>query len=332
MLVRVKDGAVAVESQAGDGLELQDLQAAPEPAAETVAEPGRVEAPAEAEDDFADFDVDEEIADIDDLEDEELEAAETGKAGIKLPQLDVGNSKTRFIAIGVVVGLVLVVGVGFWMKLRAVETIEPAAPTAQAGEPATSPGPAAAAEAQPAETPPAEVETTPPVPGEDVATLLDRANTAYEAGDYASAIVALDAVLKQDPGHFEANEKMQAATAAYKRQQEVQQQWGAAAALFRDGEFRSAMQMFYRLPVDGEENRLRLERYKVNGWYNMGLLALRSGQCELARSHFSEASQIDPEDADVEMALALCDTCEGGTRRSGFQRALASMKMRSLDS
>jgi hypothetical protein len=63
----------------------------------------------------------------------------------------------------------------------------------------------------------------------------------------------------------------------------------------------------------------------------LGLLALRSGQCERALGNFQEAAQVDADDADINMALALCETCEGGTRRSGFQRAVAAMKIRGLD-
>lgn len=167
-------------------------------------------------------------------------------------------------------------------------------------------------------------------PPEDLATLLERGNKAFAAGEYSTAIVAFDAVLKQQPNHFEANERMQVATEGYRRQQETQQQWIVATSLFRDGEYRSAMQMFYRLPEKSDEDRVRLERYTENGWYNMGLLALRSGQCALARGHLEEAAQVDPEDADIAMALALCDTCERGTRRNGFQRAVAAMSIRGL--
>ena len=246
---------------------------------------------------------------------------------VKLPHFNLASLKTRWIVIGVVFGVFIVVGVGFWMKLRTIEIRDVPPPIGLPAEAAPAPIPEAqATQVEPEPAPQANV-----VPTEDLATLFERGNNALAAEEYASAILAFDTVLKQQPNHFEANERMQTAIEGYRQQQEIQQQWIAATSLFRDREYRSAMQMFYRLPENSEENRVRLKRYKENGWYNMGLLALRSGQCALARGHFEEAASVDPEDADVAMALALCETCEGGSRRTGFQRAVAAMSIRGLD-
>ncbi|NIM02136.1 MAG: tetratricopeptide repeat protein [Acidobacteria bacterium] len=303
-----------------------------ETAPPVAPEPAVAEMPIEDTvlDDFPDDDFGTEFDEP--LEDELLDdEAATPTKGIKLPQLHGAGSKTRWTVIGVVVGILIVAGVGFWLKLNSASTTEPPEPAAAANPPAAAaPAEAAAVETEPApaEPAPAPVETE---PVEAVATLLARGNAAFDEGDYAQAIIAFNAILEQEPGHFEATSKMEAATENYRSEQEVQQQWLAATSLFRDGEFRSALQMFYRLPQDSEEDRIRIERYQENGWFNMGLQALRSGHCDMAKKHFNEAAQIDPEDADVRMALALCDTCESGTRRSGFQRALASMKLRGLD-
>lgn len=289
-----------------------------------------------ATDSFPEFDVDaefEEEEEQDEISEVESEAAVPAPSKIRLPQLDLAGMKTRWIVIGVGLGIFVMVGVGLWMKLRTLESPDVAPPIMASVE--AVPAPEADTDLV-VEAPVARVEPEPApqlnlAPPEDIATLLERGNKAFAAGQYSTAIVAFDAVLKQQPDHFEANERMQVATEDYRRQQEIQQQWIAAASLFRNGEYRSAMQMFYRLPENSEEDRLRLERYKKNGWYNMGLLALRSGQCALARGHIEEAAQVDPEDADIAMVLALCDTCEGGTRRNGFQRAVAAMSIRGLE-
>ena len=144
------------------------------------------------------------------------------------------------------------------------------------------------------------------------------------------APLVLCLVAGQDPTYLEATERLEAATEGYKRQQETEKQWLAASALFRDGEYRSAMKMFYRLEPTNAEAAARLERYKLNGWYNMAVLALRSGDCDLARSHLAEAAQIDPRDADVLTAQALCDSCDAGPRKSGFQRAIQVTSLHAL--
>jgi len=277
-----------------------------------------------AGDSFPEFEGDSEFADDTEFEEPD-ETSEPSK--IKLPQFDLAGLKTRWIVIGVVFGIFVVVGVGFYMKLRAIETREVPTPIALPAEVAPVPAPEAQArQVEPEPTPQPNV-----APTEDLATLLERGNKAFAAQEYSAAIMAFDAVLKQQPSHLEANERMESATELYRQQREIQQQWIAAASLFRDREYRSAMQMFYRLPQDSQEDRARLNGYKENGWYNMGLLALRSGQCARAREHFDEAASVDPEDADIAMALALCDTCEGGSRRNGFQRAVAAMSIRGLD-
>jgi tetratricopeptide (TPR) repeat protein len=292
-----------------------DLAVADPPASEVLDDP--------AADDFPDFDVD---AEFEESEVDEFDAVEPSTGKINLPQLTAGSSKTRWIVIGVVAGVFVVVAVGFWMKMRAIEPRETPPPIVQPAENAAEP----VAEPQV----PVEPEPVPQVnaaPTEDLDTLLERANNAFVAGEYSAAIVAFDAVLKIEPRNFEAKARMQEATEAYRAEQELRQQWVAATSLFRDGEYRSALQMIYRLPEDSEENRIRLDRYKENGWYNLGLLALRSGQCERALGHFQEAAEVDADDADVNMALALCETCKGGTQRSGFKSALAAMKIRGLD-
>ena len=292
-----------------------DLAVADPPASEVLDDP--------AADDFPDFDVD---AEFEESEVDEFDAVEPSTGKINLPQLTAGSSKTRWIVIGVVAGALVVVAVGFWMKMRAIEPREVPPPIVQPAENAAEP----VAEPQvPVEPEPAAQAVS--APTEDFATLLERANNAFADREYSAAIVAFDAVLKIEPGNFEAKARMQEATEAYRAEQELQQQWVAATSLFRDGEYRSALQMIYRLPEDSEENRIRLDRYKENGWYNLGLLALRSGQCERALGHFREAAEVDADDADVNMALALCETCKGGTQRSGFKSALAAMKIRGLD-
>jgi len=313
-------------------IEVADLDA-PENPAPTKAEPTLDDA---ATDSFPEFDVDaefEEEEEQDEISEVESEAVVPAPSKIRLPQLDLASMKTRWIVIGVGLGIFVMVGVGLWMKLRTLETPDVAPPTVASVEavPAPEPNTDLVVEAPVAQVEPEPAPQLNLAPPEDLATLLERGNKAFAAGEYSTAIVAFNAVLKQQPNHFEANDRMQLATEGYRRQQETQQQWIAATSLFRDGEYRSAMQMFYRLPENSDEDRVRLERYTENGWYNMGLLALRSGQCALARGHLEEAAQVDPEDADIAMALALCDTCEGGTRRNGFQRAVAAMSIRGLD-
>lgn len=259
-----------------------------------------------------------------------LEGPEARPKRIRLPQLDAASSKTRWIVIGVVLGIVAVAGISFWMKLGDTTIRDDvSAPVATSVLPPLE----QPAEAAPAKEPAgaADIEAPSAVPTEDVDTLLARGRKAIEGHEYAAAIVAFHSVLEQQPAHVEAVESLAAATQSYKLQQEHEKQWLAAIALFRDGEYPSSMRMLYRLPTDGPDEVARLDRYKENGWYNMGLQALRSGDCATGRSHIEEAKQLDPDDPDIVTALTLCDSCEAGSRKIGFQRAVKAISLRGLD-
>ena len=260
--------------------------------------------------------------------DDETEMAAAGKRG-RLPQLNASKSKTKTIFGGVVVAIVAVVAVGFWMRLQGTKIRDEPMPLA-AIQAAAAPPETQAAQADESSAGVLDAGSGRGAPV-DVQALMAEGRQAMDQGEYAAALVAFHAVMEADPTHLEASERMEAATENYKLQQEVEKQWLAATALFRDGEHRSAMKMFYRLEPDSDQDVARLERYKTNGWYNMGVLALRSGHCELARSHMTEAEQISPADADVATALALADSCEAGSRRTGYQRALQVIHLRDLD-
>jgi tetratricopeptide (TPR) repeat protein len=268
--------------------------------------------------------------------DDEAEMAAAGKR-VRLPQPNASNSKTKMIFGGVVVAIVAVVAVGFWMRLQGTKIRDEPMPLPAIQAAAEAGGNAGAAppETQAAQADESSASVVDAGSGRgapvDVHALMAEGRQAMDQGEYAAALVAFHAVMEADPTHLEASERMEAATENYKLQQEVEKQWLAATALFRDGEHRSAMKMFYRLEPDSDQDVARLERYKTNGWYNMGVLALRSGHCELARSHMTEAEQISPADADVATALALADSCEAGSRRTGYQRALQVIHLRGLD-
>ena len=87
--------------------------------------------------------------------------------------------------------------------------------------------------------------------------------------------------------------------------------------------------MFYRLPVSDEEAE-RVAGYKRNAWYNMGVQALRSGDCVRAREHFGEAELAEPGHAAVKAALDLAGRCGGPGDRTYF-REVDAMGYRGLE-
>lgn len=177
--------------------------------------------------------------------------------------------------------------------------VEPLVATETTGaEPATEPTePAAAAEPD-------------PTPGEqDMEALMREAESAFETENYAAAVIAYDRVLKQVPDHAEAGVKMKVAAERYREQQQRQERWDNAVTAFEGGNYAEALRAFYRM--SNNEYEADIDRYKVNGWYNLGVAALQTKDCGRAIEHFEEALALAPRDEGVLGALELAELCRG---------------------
>jgi tetratricopeptide (TPR) repeat protein len=181
--------------------------------------------------------------------------------------------------------------------------------------------------ADPGPSPAAAAATVPPGYLDEV---LDRADAAYEDGDYAAAVLAYDEALKLDPQNEVARRRLEAAGEFYREQKEQLEQRGMATQAFNDGDYRNALRILYRISPLDEAEAERFERFKFNGWYNMGLRALKSGDCRLARSNLREAQQVDPTDKDLQWALELSGSCFEGQTEAYFDAA-RSLQSRAID-
>jgi tetratricopeptide (TPR) repeat protein len=185
-----------------------------------------------------------------------------------------------------------------------------------------------------ASTNPADPDPSPPVaataPPGDLDEVLDRADAAYEEGNYAVAVLAYNEAMELDPRNEVARRRLEHAGEFYREQQEQLEQRSMAIKAFNDGDYRNALRILYRISPSGEDEAERFERYKFNGWYNMGLRALGTGDCRLARSNLREAQQVDPTDPDLQYALELSGSCFEVQDESYFD-ATRSLRMRALD-
>jgi tetratricopeptide (TPR) repeat protein len=163
-----------------------------------------------------------------------------------------------------------------------------------------------------------------------VAETLARADRLFDAGDYRGAVVAYDEVLALDPEHERARERLLVAGNRYRDERAATEEWAGALRSFRSGDYRQALHAFYRVP-EGKRPP-ELERYKQNGWYNLGVLALKSGDCRDALSNLNEAQGISANDAGTLTALELARLCSRGERSTpSYQLAVGMLALRSLD-
>jgi tetratricopeptide (TPR) repeat protein len=245
------------------------------------------------------------------------------KRGIKLPRLNFAalTGRSRLMMYGAVVVIFAVVAAVFWIKLQGVGG------SSAVNEPLTQRERPQATEAA-AEKP---TESQVVMPTEDVPTLMGRADASLRAGNYAAAIVSFNSVLLLDPSHREAKLSMEQATASYKEQQELANAWEQSLVDFREGRYRDALRAFYRLPGGAEGTDPKLERYKANAWFNMGLIALNSGRCNEAQEHLVESATLNPDGKSLATATKLADSCKTSQREAGFRHELELLPARTLD-
>ena len=231
--------------------------------------------------------------------------------------------------VGVAALLLLVAGAGYLAWKFVGSSDEPA--QAGAAEQATSLAGVPAAPAGAAGAAAAESDSGERVEGgQDVESLLAAARVAFEAGEYADAIVAYDRVVAADPENQEAQDRLRAAGEFYRAEREADERNRQAIVAFEQGDYRNALRLFYRMqPASAAEQR-QIDGYKLNGWFNMGVQALGSGDCAMARSHLKEAQEIKPADAGVTNALKIAQECSAGPRQETYYDAVRKLPLRGL--
>jgi len=206
--------------------------------------------------------------------------------------------------------------------------------------------PAPVAESAPASRPPAPARVQPPAarmqkpparepgssPGEFAERMshaLERARTALAERDYAAAVIAYNEALEISPDNVEAREGLREAGDLYREHRVEADQLERAKRAFELGDYAAALRAFYRLPQG--EHPAALERYKVNGWYNLGLTALRAGDCTRAIENFDEALQIRPTDAGLRAIKAFAAKYLAAPRDRDFYEGVEGLAFRTAD-
>ena len=171
---------------------------------------------------------------------------------------------------------------------------------------------------------PPQAAAAPQAPPKDPALLVQQALAAVEAEDWAVAVLAYNDLLKQQPDHVGALAGLPIAIERYRAQQEWQQEWGQAKNAFESGSYREALRMFYHME---SAEVARLDDFKFNGWYNLGVVTLQRNECLRALDHFDEALEIRAGDATVLDAMSMADACLDAGKPSAEANAL---RVRSL--
>ena len=250
--------------------------------------------------------------------------------GMEKKALVLHRPRRRWLSVSVLgVGVVLLAtgGILAWRHFAGDDAASPGAAPAPL-PPVTQKGTPGATEARPAgakAAAPAAVERT-----KSVADAMSRAQAAFDSGRFEAAVLAYNEVLGLDPDHVDARKQLLEAGELYRKSRVEIEKLDRARRAFADGEYDSALGIFYRLPA-GLVGPAELNRYKVNGWYNLGLVSLRGANCAQASSQLGEALAIDSSDANVQRARSLAEQCPDRQKDRSYHDTVRNLPFRSLE-
>ncbi len=140
-------------------------------------------------------------------------------------------------------------------------------------------------------------EPAPRYTSRDVPRLVREAQAALDEGDPARAVELLAAAQTADPRDFDVLDRLETARVLQREHQQAQERIAEARVAFERGSYDEALRLFYRLPT--EHKPPNLDRWIAAGWYNMGVLALQSGQIAEARRFLADSLEHDPENPET---------------------------------
>ncbi len=164
----------------------------------------------------------------------------------------------------------------------------------------------------------------------EIGDAIRRAEAAMESGRFEAAILAYNEVLSLAPDNANARKRLLEAGDLYRKNKIEIDKLERARRGFAQGEYEAALGVFYRLSP-GLVGPAALNGYKVNGWYNLGIVSLRAANCAQAASQLGEALALDASDAGVRSASALAEACPNQQKDRAYYDTVGRLPFRSLE-
>ena len=156
-----------------------------------------------------------------------------------------------------------------------------------------------------------------------------REEVAWRRGDYAAAVVDYNDAIKRDPANLDAQAGLTKAGEAYKAHKAEQEQLDRVQMAFAGAGVH--VRAPHAVPAARDRRtRPRLDRYKANGWYNLGVVALRAGECQQARAHFGEALGMQPGDEDAKRLKAFAEKHDDVPKDRAFYDQVEALSFRGI--
>lgn len=164
---------------------------------------------------------------------------------------------------------------------------------------------------------------------EEVPGLMQKAREMLNQGDPQGAIDLLTKAQEADPLNFEVIDRLEQARVALKARQEEDSRLRTVRDSFTAGDYEEALRILYRLPKNQQPPHL--ERWQANGWYNLAVLRLQTGDLAEANEYFNECLQLTPNDKEARQGKELVRRYRGKTLDATYRRIVENLELRSMD-
>jgi len=245
------------------------------------------------------------------------------------PAAGFANTRLRMILAGL--GVVIVLGAGFWAwtSFGTDDGISDAAATTPQN-PAPRPAqPGAAAGAAPAAGAGDSAALSPDQLKEAAREHAQAGWRHYQNGDWAAAVKDLREARKIDP-LFAMQDTLDSALRNLEDQAEFETEMAAATRYFGEADYASSLHKLYRLQQKFPQ-RAPFDRYIAAAWFNWGALLMEAGAIDEALEKFDEVLELTPRDADARRAREVTVRYQERPRDIAFDTFVRTLTPRKMN-
>ncbi len=257
--------------------------------------------------------------------------ASKGAARLKLPPV-LANGASKIVTWLVLVVVAAGLGVGRRVVFGFLGGLfSGSSSTTTANEPVKRPAKKAApgAAAAVAPVPAGAAAAAPSYTKDDVPSLLQQAQARLAGGDEAGAVALLTAARQADANSFEVVERLEKARAALRLRQDADARIKEARERYAQEDFEEALRILYRIPQ--AYHPAGLNTWIANGWYNVGVQRLQTGDLREAIEFFGNCLEVRPGDEGATRNRELARRYLGKSTDDAYRIYVKGLALRTMD-
>jgi tetratricopeptide (TPR) repeat protein len=191
------------------------------------------------------------------------------------------------------------------------------------------PGGGPASPESPAATPTPAAAASLPSDQLDEAWLLTLAQTKLSEGKEAEAVVLLERARQLDPTNLDLLDRLEKTRKALRSRQTAEERLAEAKARYAAGDYGEALRLLYRVPQPYQP--AELNQWIANGWYNMGVQRLQTGDLREAIEYFGNCLELQPRDEAARRGQEVARRYRTAPADDAFRIFAQNARLRDLD-